>query len=118
MDSKAFLAALVLFPLIDSPWLLYNTSRTPSMFAQIQGEPIRMRLWAAIPVYIAMTFLLLQQTSVKGAFLTGLATYAVYDFTNYAVFKNYTLSFALADSLWGGILFALTFAVLKKLDLI
>jgi uncharacterized membrane protein len=31
--------------------------------------------------------------------------YAVYDFTNVAIFEDYDWKFAIADSLWGGILF-------------
>ena len=74
-----------------------------------------MRLWPAIVVYIALGYLLLQQTSVLGAALSGSAIYAVYDFTNLAVFKNYTVSFAIQDTLWGGVLFAGAFLVLDKI---
>lgn len=85
------------------------------MFRTIQGTPVQMRLWAAIPVYIALAYLLLQQTTTLGAFTQGAAVYAVYDFTNLLVFKNYTLSFALADTLWGGVLFATAYTLLKNI---
>jgi uncharacterized membrane protein len=45
----------------------------------------------------------------------GAAVYAVYDFTNLAMFKNYTLSFALMDTLWGGALFALVRYALNRI---
>jgi uncharacterized membrane protein len=38
--------------------------------------------------------------------LVGVVIYGVYDSTNYATLSNYTASFALKDTLWGGILFA------------
>ena len=41
------------------------------------------------------------------AFFIGLSTYAVYDFTNYATLAKYDISFAIADSLWGGVLFSI-----------
>lgn len=85
------------------------------MFRAIQGSPIQMRMWAAIPVYIALAYLLLHQTSTLGAFTQGAAVYAVYDFTNLLVFKNYTLSFALADTVWGGVLFATAHTILKNI---
>jgi uncharacterized membrane protein len=47
----------------------------------------------------------------------GLSTYAVYDFTSYALLKNYDLRFAIADTLWGGILFAAVFLALKSFKL-
>ncbi len=85
------------------------------MFEKIQGSPVSMRLLPAAVVYIALAFLLLQQTDVLQAAFSGAATYAVYDFTNLAVFKDYTLQFAVMDSLWGGILFAAAFLALNKI---
>jgi uncharacterized membrane protein len=36
----------------------------------------------------------------------GAATYAVYDFTNLAIFEKYNLYLAIADTIWGGVLMA------------
>ncbi len=85
------------------------------MFRTIQGTPLKMRLWAAIPVYIALAYLLLHQTSILGAFTQGAAVYAVYDFTNLLVFKDYTIGFAVADTMWGGVLFATAHTLLKNI---
>ncbi len=113
-NPLAFGLAFVLLPLLDLPWLLLQQSLSGPMFTAIQGgRKVTMKLWPAIVVYLALAFLLLQQTSITQAALSGAATYAVYDFTNLAVFSDYKLWFALADSLWGGILFAAGFAILK-----
>ncbi len=85
------------------------------MFEKIQGSPVSMRLLPAFVVYVALAFLLLQQTDVLQAAFSGAATYAVYDFTNLAVFKDYTLQFAIMDTLWGGVLFAAAFLALNKI---
>lgn len=107
--------AFILLILLDIPWLYITRSASSRMFEAIQGSPIQMRMWAAIPVYIALAYLLLQQTSVLGAFTQGAAVYAVYDFTNLLVFKKYALSFALADTVWGGVLFATAHTILKNI---
>jgi len=108
--------ATVLIPVLDAPWLLYQGSQSQSMFSKIQGgAPVSMKLWPAVVVYLALAYLLLQQTSVLGAALHGSAVYAVYDFTNLAVFKDYKVSFAVADTLWGGVLFAAAYWVLEKI---
>lgn len=108
------ITAFLLLPLIDTPWLVYQLSASQQLFSKIQGgRPVQMRLWPAVIVYIALAFLLLKQTSVFEAALSGSAVYAVYDFTNLAVFKDYTLEFAIADSIWGGVLFAISFAILR-----
>ena len=49
--------------------------------------------------------MLLETTSYKQAFLYGVCIYGVYDFTTLGIFKDYDWKFALADTLWGGILF-------------
>ena len=75
--------------------------------------------WEGAPiVYIALAYLLLQTNSNMQAFLVGLSTYAVYDFTNYATLTNYELKFAIADSIWGGILFSLVRQVAIRLNLL
>jgi uncharacterized membrane protein len=109
------LAAAFLLIALDIPWLLATYSTSQAMFSSIQGSPLKMRIAAAIPVYAALSYLLLQQTSVAGAAASGLAVYAVYDFTNLAVFKNYTLEFAVADTIWGGILFATSYYILHTI---
>ena len=45
----------------------------------------------------------------------GSATYAVYDFTSMTILKKYELGMAVADTLWGGALFAIVFTLIKKL---
>lgn len=110
-----FGAAFLLIPLLDTPWLAYQSSASAPMWRAIQGSSGFARWWPAVIVYVALAFLLTQQTSVLGAALQGSAVYAVYDFTNLAVFKNYELSFAVADTLWGGVLFAVAYWILEKL---
>jgi len=113
--SKGLVAFLLLIAL-DIPWLTLQMSASQKMFSEIQGgRAVRMTLWPAVVVYIALAYLLLLQTSVRGAFLSGAAVYAVYEFTNMAVFKDYSLSFAVADTLWGGVLFSVAYFIIKRI---
>lgn len=98
----------LLFVVCDIPWLYLSSSHAQQMIKTIQGGlPFRMRWEAAPPIYLALAFLVQQARSTADAFLIGLSTYAVYDFTNYATLAKYDLSFAIADSLWGGVLFSI-----------
>lgn len=74
-----------------------------------------MRFWAAPIVYVALAYLLVQMKSLKQAAASGMAVYAVYDFTNLLTFKDYTLSFAIQDTLWGGVLFSIAYSILEAL---
>ncbi len=97
----------ILFIICDIPWLLFNKSWFVPMMSAIQGSKVSMILWPTLIIYPAMSFLLLQSTSILHAATIGAATYAVYDFTNLATIKDYQLSFAIADTVWGGILFSI-----------
>ena len=106
--------AAVLLVLLDLPWLMVSAPYVSSMVQRIQGSPLRLSYLPSAVVYVAMSYLLLQTEKPIEAFYIGAATYAVYDFTNLATLKNYDLSFAIADSLWGGILFALARFLLNR----
>ena len=87
------------------------------MILQIQGSPVQLTYWAAGVVYLALAFILLQMKTPEEAFYYGAATYAVYDFTNLATLTSYDPKFAVADSLWGGILFYIARTVLEKIGM-
>ena len=109
MDAIRTLVPLaLLFVVCDLPWLYAVGGWSQSMVKKIQGgAPMVLRWQAAPPVYIALAYLVTQASSTMNAFLIGLSTYAVYDFTNYSTLTNYRLDFAVADSIWGGVLFTL-----------
>ena len=111
---QLFTAAVVLL-LLDLPWLMVSAPYVQGMIQRIQGSPLRFAFLPAAIVYIAMGYLLLQTKTPLEAFYVGAATYAVYDFTNLATLKNYDVSFAVVDTLWGGILFALARFLLNRL---
>ncbi len=84
------------------------------MTAKIQcGEPMTMRIWAAIPVYIALATLIQFASSATDAAIIGGATYAVYDFTNLALLRQYDPLIAMIDTAWGALLFATTYKVMS-----
>jgi uncharacterized membrane protein len=110
MNYTHLLIAVVVLALVDIPWLAFNSYVLKDPFYQ-GGGPLR--IWAALVVYVALAYLLLKSKSANEAFLTGAATYAVYDFTLMAVFSKFSLTTALSDTLWGGILFYLSYRGLQ-----
>lgn len=77
-----------------------------------QGAPLTFRAWAAAPVYVALSYLVSKPNSSQEAFCMGLSVYAVYDFTNLSTLDGWSWRFALADSLWGGVITAIVFSIL------
>ncbi len=106
--------AAVLLVIADLPWLMVSAPYVSNMVQRIQGSPLKLSYLPAAVVYVAMAYLLLQTKTPLEAFYMGAATYAVYDFTNLATLKNYDISFAVVDTLWGGILFALARFILNR----
>jgi len=115
MNPLSLLFTGLLILVIDLPWLYITQEFSGKMFRKIQGSSIQVVWWAALVVYVALAYLLLQTKEPSEAFGLGLATYAVYDFTNLATLRNYEPLFALMDSLWGGVLFYIARSVLNTL---
>jgi uncharacterized membrane protein len=105
-------AAVLLF--VDIFWLSTGGIYARAMTERIQGEAVSVRYVGAAIVYAALAYLLLETSSYQQAFFHGMAIYAIYDFTNYALFEKYDWKFAIADTLWGGILFVCARYLLKN----
>ncbi len=112
------LKILVIFLLLDSVYLYFAKSIFGEMIVRIQRVAMQVRWWSAAVVYAFMTillywFIIKDRRPVWEATLLGLATYGIYDFTNYATLKNYDLSVAIMDTVWGATLFTLTTWILR-----
>ena len=95
---------------VDAPWLMLIGERYREAVRAMQGgRDAVFRPAAAVPAYVALAWLVRRASTAREAFVTGACTYAVYDFTVLALFKDYPLKLALADALWGGILCAAAF---------
>jgi uncharacterized membrane protein len=114
---KILLLAVLLL-ILDLPWLIIQGPWVQDIILNIQANrSMSPRLWGGIPVYLALGYLVTQVHSAPRAFLAGVCTYAVYDFTQIVTFDKYPVAFAVADSLWGGVLMALTWWIGSKVGL-
>lgn len=112
---------MVLAIVIDAPWLITNMYVIKDPFYHRSSDDThhfytsggKSRIWAAIPVYIAIAYLILNASSATEAFYTGMASYAIYDFTVLAFRPELRLTTAIMDSLWGGFLFWATWHAVK-----
>ena len=80
---------------------------------KVQGEPMKIKTGGLIACYLIIIFglyyfIILPKRSVWTAFLLGLFVYGVYETTNYSVLNRWPLDLVVMDTVWGGILFALT----------
>lgn len=85
-------------------------------FARASNVWSAMLAWMLMAVGIVL-FVDKQSRSVRESALYGaifgLVLYGVFDFTNYAIFENYTLMMVVVDIAWGIFLMSVTATLLK-----
>ena len=96
-------AAIII--LIDLFWIATGGIYARSIAEKIQGRIIEIRYLPALITYLFLAYMLLETKSYKQAFIYGVCIYGVYDFTTLALLSDYDWKFAIADTLWGGLLF-------------
>ena len=113
MFKFSFLFSAIVFIILDSLYLNMMTGYFNKQVQAVQNSPIKINFVAAIICYVFLItglnyFIIGPNKSVSDAFLLGLVIYGVYETTNLALLKNWSTLTAVIDTLWGGILFALT----------
>jgi len=105
-------SALILLSL-DFIYLNLTKSVFQTQVFKIQHGAMNVQFIPAILCYLFLViglnyFILQSHRTILEAFLLGFIIYGVFDSTNLAIFKNYEWNVAIMDTVWGGILFALT----------
>jgi uncharacterized membrane protein len=113
MFELVALLSAIIFVLLDSFYLNLIKNYLSSQIQSVQGSKIKLNYVGVLLCYVFLIiglnyFIIKPNKSVQDAFLFGLVVYGVYETTNYAVFDKWSLFTVFIDTLWGGILFALT----------
>ena len=107
--------------ILDSVYLrTAGISLFKPMIEKIQSREMRVRLPYAAIVYALMllvfyVFVIRKNASVLEAFILGFCIYGIFDFTNMALFEEYSIGAAVVDTVWGGALFALLALLFKNI---
>lgn len=107
-----FLSLCILLGL-DFIYLSIVMNFVTDQIISVQKFSPKIRLFSAISCYLILFFglyyfILEPRKSPLDAALLGLVIYSVYEFTNYATFKNWKPSMVIIDTLWGGFLLGFT----------
>jgi uncharacterized membrane protein len=103
---------LCLFLLLDGIYFYINQQRFSNLIIDVQKSPVKPRYISVLLTYVLLVaieyyFIIKQKKGLKDAFLLGAGIYGVYELTNYATLKDWSLYLVIMDTLWGGILFTL-----------
>jgi uncharacterized membrane protein len=113
MFNFLMLISAIIFISIDFFYLNVMKSYFNNQIQTIQGSQLKMNYLGAAFCYIFLIvginyFIIKPHKSVSEAFLLGIIIYGVYETTNYALLKNWSILTVIIDTLWGGLLFAST----------
>ena len=114
-----FAASVILFALIDAPYLYLNKTLFQEKIKAISGRGLTSRYYSAVIVYLALGLgltmfvlplirkdnndLIIRDSIFYGG-LFGLSVYATFDFSIHIMFHDWDLKVAIMDTLWGGVL--------------
>lgn len=108
-----YIIPVITIVLLDTIYLYTTKSIMETQIKNVQGSPVKLNILSAILCYITILlglyyFIWREHKPVKDAFLLGMFVNGVFEFTNMAIFKDWTPFVVVLDILWGGVLFALT----------
>ncbi len=86
---------------------------------KIQQRSLTLNLTGAVLCYALLVggliyFIIQPGKTWMDAFLLGILIYGVFETTNYALFDAWPIKALIIDTLWGGILFALTTIIVTR----
>jgi uncharacterized membrane protein len=112
----------LLFIILDFIYVSIVSPQYISMISNIQQQPFKIRIVPAILSYVVLLCTLLfvvlpyakyrektdkscLKTAIFSGLFVGFAIYGVFNTTNTALFRDYSLTMAIIDTLWGSFLF-------------
>jgi len=123
MFNILFLISAILFVVIDFVYLNLIKKYFEYQVKTVQGSQLQVNFLGVILCYIFLIFglnyfIIKSKRSPYDAFLLGILIYGVFETTNYALFKNWSILTVILDTLWGGTLFALVTFIIDKLRMV
>lgn len=112
---KAFFYTLLTVLVMDAVWLTLNYKYHKDLIESVQKAVLTVRVVPAVLTYIliaiAVAYFAIKPSkdvkeSVKNGALLGLSMYGLYDLTNLATLKGWTIEMLIRDVSWGTFLCA------------
>jgi uncharacterized membrane protein len=118
MFQYSFLFSSIILIIIDSIYLNLFKGYFSNQVQKVQNTPLKINIISMFICYLFIItglnyFIIQPNKSVNDAFLLGIVIYGIYETTNLSIFTNWSWITVIIDTLWGGILFALTAWIVK-----
>ena len=110
-DLKSFVVIMILYLVIDLPVIGYlNSKMYVDNFKQITNGKTTFKLIPAIVAYLILSlsvyyFIIKKSSNITtDSLMLGFVIYGIYNATNLATLKNYSVKVSIVDTLWGSFL--------------
>ena len=119
---KQVLSIFLILLALDAFYLSLFSSFFSKLFKKVQGgRKLTIKYSGFLVTYLFMSaiiyyFGIVKKFTLNDMFLLGISIYGVYELTNYTTLRDWNMKMVLLDTIWGGILFATTLYLLKKLN--
>ena len=120
IKDLAILSIIIL--VLDISFIGVMLKHFKTQIRMVQGSDMQMDYLAAGLCYVviigaAYKFMVLRpEITLWEAALLGWSVYLIYELTNKVILKNWSWTTVLIDGTWGGILFALTLYIFRKVN--
>ena len=120
MFDFLMLLSAIIFITVDFVYLNVIKDYFLNQIKLVQGSEPKINYLGVALCYLFLIvginyFIIKPRKSVSDAFLLGIVIYGVYETTNYALLKNWSILTVIIDTLWGGLLFAFTTYIINML---
>jgi uncharacterized membrane protein len=98
---------------LDAVYISATKGFYGSLVNGIQKTKMQVKTFAVIATYVMLLFgyyalIISKRRTPQEAAILGVTIYGVFELTNYAIFKNWSIFAVIMDTLWGGFLLYLT----------
>ena len=120
MFQFTYLLSSIIILLVDSVYLNTFSSYYNNQVRDVQNSPIKLNILGVGLSYLFIIiifnqFVLGYNMSLYESFLLGFLIYGIYEATNLAIFKKWSLMSVFIDTLWGGLLFLIVNFIMKQI---
>jgi len=120
MVNLLFFLSAIIFVVLDFFYINLTKNYFANQISKVQGSKMEVNFLGAALCYIILIFglnyfIIDPKKGVYDAFFLGILIYGVYETTSYSLFKNWSILTVLMDTLWGGLLFAITTFIIQQL---
>lgn len=113
INTKTILIISVILLILDYIYISFFSKHFKNQVYKVQKKDLQINITTTVMCYILLIFglyyfVIKEKKPAAYAFLLGILVYGVYELTTVSLLSDWELKTVMIDTLWGGMLFAIT----------